>query len=93
MSNKSSTTRMVIVLMAIVSVVLAVVCILRTEKTVEEDTQSDLSGYGTEIPSVDQGDDGLIFDDDATVEMDSIPNDAMTSGGDAAEPASTADAQ
>ena len=70
---------------------LAVVCILRTDKNVEEKPQSDLSDYGNEIPSVDQGDGGLVFDDDGTVEMDSIPNDAI-SGSDAA-PASTADAQ
>jgi len=94
MNNKNSTTRVALVLMAILAVILAVVCILRTEKTVEEDTQSDLSGYGTEDPSVNQGAAGLIFEDDATVEMDSIPNDAMiTSGGDVSEPASTADAQ
>lgn len=91
MSNKYSTTRVVLVLMAILSVVLAVVCVLNTDKNVEDKPQSDLSDYGNDIPSVDQGD-GLVFDDDGTVEMDSIPNDAMTSGGDAA-PASTADAQ
>ena len=92
MSNKNSTTRVVLVLMAILSVVLAVVCVLKTDKNVEEKPQSDLSDYGNDIPSVDQGDGGLVFEDDGTVEMDSIPNDAVPSGGDAA-PASTADAQ
>lgn len=92
MSNKNSTTRVVLVLMAILSVVLAVVCVLKTDKNVEEKPQSDLSDYGNDIPSVDQGDGGLIFDDDGTVEMDSIPNDAIPSGSDAAQ-ASSADAQ
>ncbi len=92
MSNKYSTTRVVIVLLAILSVVLAVVCVLKNSKNTEDKPQSDLSDYGNDIPSVDQGDGGLVFDDDGTVEMDSIPNDAIVSGGDAAS-ASTSDAQ
>jgi len=91
MSNKNSTIRVVLILMAILSVVLAVVCALKLEKNVVEDTpQSDLSDYGSEIPSVEQGD-GLIYDDDGTVEMDSIPNGVLTSGADVASGADAAE--
>ncbi len=71
--------RVVLIFLAIVSVVLAVVHIIGLTKG-EDAAQADLSEYGSQ-PEVSESD-GLIFDDDATLEMDSIPNSAMVSGAD-----------
>ena len=91
--SKYSTMRVAIIFLAIVSIVLAAVHVVGLTKDEGDDRpQADLSVYGSE-PEVSQSD-GLIFDDDATMEMDSIPNDAMTSGADVsgADVVSAADA-
>jgi|GEM_PF-1705302 len=84
--NKNSIIRMVLILLAIAAVVLTVVQVIRLSDSGDDQPQADLSGYGSQtddIPSVSQSD-GLYFEDDGTMEMDSIPNDALTSGADAA---------
>ena len=79
--SKSSTMRVALIFLAIASVVLGVVQVIRLSGSSEEDKpQADLSGYGTQTDT--ENSDGLIFEDDATMEMDSIPNEAMTSGTD-----------
>lgn len=81
--NKNSVIRVVLILGAILSIVLAVITFFHLSDGAEEDDapQADLSGYGESTEPTDYSD-GLIFEDDSTVEMDSIPNDAITSGGD-----------
>lgn len=94
-NNKYSTMRVVLIFLAIVSVVLAVIHVVRLtgENSNIDDAQTDLSGYGTLTPENDS--DQILYDDDNTVEMESIPNGAMTSGSDAASGSdvSAADAQ
>ncbi len=92
--NKYSTIRVAIIFLAIASVVLSVVHILKLSGSAEETPQADLSQYGTET---DYGaSDELIYDDDSTVEMESIPNDAVVSGADVSAadvPEETVDAE
>jgi len=81
-NSKYNTWRIAIIFLAIVSVVLAAIHIvgLAGDSSEGDDVQTDLSGYGD--TSSTSNSDGLIYEDDGTVEMDSIPNDAMTSGSD-----------
>lgn len=78
--SKYSTMRVALIFLAIVSVVLAAIHIMGLVGSEEETPQTDLSGYGTQEDVA--GSNDLIITDDGTVEMDSIPNDAMTSGAD-----------
>lgn len=82
--NKSSVIRMVLILLAVASVVLTAVQVIKLSgKDKQEDApQADLSGYGTEADTPVSSSSDIIIDDDATVEMDSIPNGVVTSGGD-----------
>lgn len=80
--KKNSVIRVALILMAVLSVVLAAVQIVRSgDEKPEDNPQADLSGYGESTPTDDYSGD-LVYDDESTLEMDSIPNDAMTSGGD-----------
>ena len=91
-NSKYSTMRVVLILLAIVSVVLGVMRVVKLTGSGQDKPQTDLSGYGTQADSDSSG--GIYYEDDDTVEMDSIPNDAMTSGGDVSgTDVSTADAE
>ncbi len=83
--NKNSIIRMVLILMAVASVVLAAVQVVRLSNKEENNDvpQTDLSGYGSEDDSSMDSGDGVIIEDDGTLEMDSIPNGLLTSGSDA----------
>lgn len=79
-NSKYSTMRVVLIFLAIVSVVLGVMRVVKLTGQKQEDQQTDLSGYGSQTDDYSSND--IYYDDDSTVEMDSIPNDAMTSGSD-----------
>ena len=80
--KRNSMTRVILILLAVAAVVLAVIQIVRSNGTETEETtpQADLSGYG-ELTGGDSTQDDIFYEDDSTLEMDSIPNDALVSGG------------
>lgn len=79
-SNNSGIARIIIIVLAIASLVLAVVHVnsLRSEGGSGQTIQNDISDYGNEQ----LGSDDIYYEDDGTLEMDSIPNGVLTSGSD-----------
>jgi len=81
--NKNSVIRMILILLAVASVVLTAFQVIKLTGKEEDTPQTDLSGYGSEDDSSIESGDGVIIEDDGTLEMDSIPNGLLTSGSDA----------
>lgn len=82
-TDRSGGTRVAIILLAIVSVVLAVVFAVNKLGEEKPTEQADLSGYGISEPTQyggTSGSDDVIYEDDGTTEMDSIPNEAVSGG-------------